>query len=130
MLNTVSFQGPGTVSAPRPADTRDQFLRLLVAELTSQDPLNPVDNGDFMQQIVAMHNLEQTSALTDGLRSFERFQQMASGSAMIGREITGLTAAGQQVSGAVQRVALEGGEVLAVLADGSRLPLASVTEIR
>ena len=105
MVNAVTFAGPGTVSAPRPTETRDQFIRLLVAELTSQDPLDPVKNGDFMQQIVAMQNLEQTSALTDGLRAFERFQQMASGSAMIGRQITGLTAAGQQVSGTVASVA-------------------------
>ena len=132
MVNAVTFAGPGTVSAPRAGvtETRDQFIRLLVAELTSQDPLDPVENGDFMQQIVAMQNLEQTSALTDGLRAFERFQQMASGSAMIGRQITGLTADGQSVSGTVASVTLENGGVLASLADGTRIPLGSVTEIR
>jgi flagellar basal-body rod modification protein FlgD len=130
MVNPVSFAGPGTIAAPRPVDTRDQFLKLLVAELTSQDPLDPVSNADFMQQIVSMQNLEQTSALTDGLRAFERFQRMASGSAMIGRDVTGLTSGGQTVSGVVTRVVLENGGVLAVLADGSRVPLESVTEIR
>ena len=130
MVNAVTFAGPGTVSAPRATETRDQFIRLLTAELTSQDPLDPVENGDFMQQIVAMQNLEQTSALTDGLRAFERFQQMASGSAMIGRQITGLTAAGQSVSGTVASVTLENGDVLATLQDGTRVPLNSVTEIR
>ncbi|HEX7898201.1 MAG TPA: flagellar hook capping FlgD N-terminal domain-containing protein [Planctomycetota bacterium] len=132
MLNAVTFAGPGTASAPRASatETRDQFIRLLVAELTSQDPLDPVENGDFMQQIVAMQNLEQTSALTDGLRAFERFQQMASGSAMIGRQISGLTADGQSVSGTVASVTLQNGDVLATLADGTRVPLGSVTEIR
>jgi flagellar basal-body rod modification protein FlgD len=132
MVTPVSFAGPGTISAPRAgaAETRDDFLKLLVAELTSQDPLDPVDNGDFMQQIVAMQNLEQTSALTDSLREFQSFQAMASGSALIGRQITGLAAGGQSVSGTVASVTLENGAVLAVLADGSRVPLASVTEIR
>ena len=50
--------------------------------------------------------------------------------AMIGRQITGLTAAGQQVSGTVASVTLENGDVLATLADGTRVPLGSVTEIR
>lgn len=130
MLNAVSFAGPGTAAAPKAASTRDQFLKLLVTQLTTQSPLDPVENGDFMQQIVSLQTLEQTSALTDGLRAFERFQQLSSGSSMIGHQISGLTAGGQAVSGTVARVTLEGGDVVAVLADGSQVPLNSVTEIQ
>lgn len=130
MLNALSFAGSGTASLPSTSTAREDFLKLLTAQLSAQDPLDPIDNGDFMQQIVALQTVEQTSALSETLRSFERFQQLASGSALIGREISGLNAAGQAVSGAVARVALEDGRAWALLADGSRVAVDSVTEIR
>ncbi len=81
------------------------------------------------QQIAALQNLEQTAALTDGLNSFQRFLQMASGSALIGRTVKGTTADGEAVEGVVTRVTLENGQVIVVAGD-RELPLDSVTEIR
>ena len=130
MLNALSFAGSGSAALPSAGTAREDFLKLLVAQLTSQDPLDPVDNGEFMRQIVALQTVEQTEALTETLRSFERFQQFASGSALIGRDISGLDDAGQAVSGAVARVALENGRVFAVLADGTRVAVDTLTEIR
>lgn len=120
--------GPATAARDRAAMTRDQFLQILVTELKSQDPLEPLDQADFMQQLVGLQNLEQTSALTDGLRSFEGFLQMSSGSALIGRTVKGTTAGGEAVEGLVTRVTVENGEVRVVV-DGRSLPLASVTDV-
>ncbi len=113
----------------RASITREQFLRILTAELTTQDPLEPLDNAQFMQQLVGLQSLEQTSALTDSLKTFERFLQMASGSAMIGRAVRGVSPSGEAVEGVVSRVVLEGDRVNVTV--GSRnLPIDSVTEIR
>jgi flagellar basal-body rod modification protein FlgD len=113
----------------RASVTREQFLRILTAELTAQDPLEPLDNAQFLQQLVGLQSLEQTSALTDSLRTFERFLKMASGSAMIGRTVKGVSATGDAVEGVVSRVVLEDGRVNVVVGS-QRLPIDSVTEIR
>ena len=118
---------PSTASG-RASITRDQFLRILVSELTSQDPLEPLNNNDFVQQLVGLQNLEQSATLTDGLASFERFMQMSSGGAMIGKTVKGLSASGQQVQGVVSKVVLEGGTV-SVVVGSQKLPINSVTEI-
>ena len=44
---------------------RDVFLRLLVTQLQSQDPTNPVENEDFIAQLAQFTTLEQTENTND-----------------------------------------------------------------
>jgi flagellar basal-body rod modification protein FlgD len=127
-LSSLGGAGPVTQAQSRASISRDQFLQILVSELSQQNPLDPLDNAQFMQQLVGLQSLEQTAALTDSLKTFERFLQMASGSAMIGRKVTGITPAGELVAGFVTKVALENGQVNVVVGN-SRLPIESVVEI-
>lgn len=124
---TVAGASPSATN--RATISRDQFLKILVSELTSQDPLEPLSNNDFIQQLVGLQSLEQTASLTDGLASFERFIQMSSGSAMIGRTVKGLSAGGQAVQGVVSKVVMENGAV-SVVVGSQKLPIGSVTEIQ
>ena len=119
----------GTPSASsRASISRDQFLKILVSELTSQDPLEPMSNNDFIQQLVGLQSLEQTANLTDSLSSFERFMQMSSGSTMIGKSVKGLAANGEQVQGVVTKVVMENGTVNVVVGS-QKVPVDSITEI-
>ena len=48
---------------------RDVFLRLLVSQLESQDPTNPVENEDFVAQLAQFTSLEQTTNINENLES-------------------------------------------------------------
>ena len=94
MVDAIGGMNIGSVvstAGNRASVTRDQFLQILVTELTTQNPMDPLDNGEFMQQLVGLQSLEQTAALTDSLKSFERFIQMSTASNLIGQTIKGLT---------------------------------------
>ncbi len=39
---------------------KNMFLQLLVAQLKNQDPLNPTDSMQFVQQLAQFQQLEQT----------------------------------------------------------------------
>ncbi len=46
---------------------KDTFLRLLVAQLKNQDPLNPADGTAFVAQLAQLTQLEQTIAMKEDL---------------------------------------------------------------
>ena len=45
---------------------RDAFMKILVAQLKNQDPLNPIEDQDFIAQMAQFSVLEQIQSLNDG----------------------------------------------------------------
>ena len=76
---------PGNVQRPQPRRNtgeldRDAFLMLLITQMQHQDPLNPMDDRDFLAQMAQFSALEQQQVMT---RSME-LQQAHN---MIGKEV-------------------------------------------
>jgi len=46
---------------------KEQFLTLLVAQLENQDPMNPMDNQDFIAQLATFSSLEQLISINEGI---------------------------------------------------------------
>lgn len=65
----LSETGSSLQSAPRADKTlgKDDFLELLVAKLSNQDPMNPVQDEDFVAQLAQFSSLEQLSNMNDNL---------------------------------------------------------------
>jgi len=49
---------------------KTQFMTLLVAQLKNQDPMNPVQNQDFVSQLAQFSSLEQLITMNEGVESF------------------------------------------------------------
>lgn len=85
---------------------KDEFMKLLLAQLKNQDPLKPMDGTDFAVQLAQFTSLEQLSSLNAELKA-QSVNQMTLGYAqsanMIGKEVVAgsgntLTANGQTVN--------------------------------
>jgi flagellar basal-body rod modification protein FlgD len=80
-----------TVTTKATALGRDDFLKMLVAQLKNQDPLNPASGTDFAAQLAQFSSLEQLSNLNDGIKNLGLYQ-MNSGSlqavSLIGKEVS------------------------------------------
>jgi flagellar basal-body rod modification protein FlgD len=62
----------------------NDFLKLLTAQLKNQDPLNPMDNTEYVAQMTSFSSLEQMQALT---KSFDQ-QGIATSSNYLGKTVT------------------------------------------
>jgi flagellar basal-body rod modification protein FlgD len=62
---------------------KDDFLQLLVAQLSAQDPLNPMEAQDFSAQLAQFSSLEQITNFNDTLKELKVSQDAMSNSSMI-----------------------------------------------
>ena len=91
---TVRRQRAGTQPAPPPprttAGSADRFLKLLVAQMQNQDPLNPMDNAQVtsqMAQINTVTGIEKLNTTVQGLNSQFVQMQALQGAALVGRDV-------------------------------------------
>jgi flagellar basal-body rod modification protein FlgD len=112
-----------------PADLgKDDFLKLMMAQLQHQDPMQPMDDQAFIAQIAQFNTLDQLTALNTTVESMFNTQRLTEASAMIGKVVTGLDADGESVTARVTAAGLQDGK--AVLHLGSaRVQLDKVTAV-
>jgi flagellar basal-body rod modification protein FlgD len=94
----------------------DGFLQLLAAQISNQNPLEPMKDTEFIAQMAQFSQLEQTTNLARDIRGLTMGQQLSQGAALIGREVSYETSGGELVRGVVER--------LWVSADGRDMKLA------
>lgn len=85
----------------------DEFLKLMITELTNQDPLNPMDNAQLVEQIGQIRSISATSQLSDTLGAVLSGQNLSTASSLIGKRVAALTDQLENVTGVVDRVSVE-----------------------
>ena len=95
---------------------REDFLLLLLTQLQHQDPLNPLENHEFVAQMAQFSALEQ-------MQNMNRSMMMQQGNSMLGRWVEGTyfndaTMEWRQVSGFAEAVVIRNGEPFMRVASG------------
>ncbi|MBW8311249.1 MAG: hypothetical protein K0M64_04370 [Rhizobium sp.] len=76
-IGTVLNPSSGTATAQNTIQQED-FIRLFLSQLQFQDPMEPLDNREFLAQLAQFSNLEQsrqTSQNTEGMLAMESASQ-------------------------------------------------------
>jgi flagellar basal-body rod modification protein FlgD len=83
----TSLNGDSTATK---SDGADRFLKLLVAQMQNQDPLNPMDNAQVtsqMAQINTVTGIEKLNGAVEGLSSQFMQMQALQGASLVGRDV-------------------------------------------
>jgi flagellar basal-body rod modification protein FlgD len=83
---------------------QDAFLKLLVAQMQNQDPMQPQDSGQMMSQLASFSQVSQLQQLTASNQALTLGQDFSSAVALIGHNVTYTTAKGDEASGTVSGV--------------------------
>jgi len=84
----------------------DQFLKLMVTELMNQDPLNPMDNTQLVQQMGELRSIAASDQLSKTLQAVQTQQSLTTASGLIGKTVKALSDNGD-ITGTVQSVSVE-----------------------
>jgi flagellar basal-body rod modification protein FlgD len=104
----VSTDTPGSKNVHDLKDLDiNQFLQLMISELTHQDPLNPMDNTQLVQQIGELRSIAASDQLTSTLQALQTQQSLTTASSLIGKQVTALTTDNHNLSGKVTSVSVE-----------------------
>ncbi|HOJ49961.1 MAG TPA: flagellar hook capping FlgD N-terminal domain-containing protein [Spirochaetota bacterium] len=94
---------------------KDAFLRLLVAELKHQNPLDPMKDRDFIAQMAQLTNLEKMEKVSQNIEKLVSTYNNTSVYNMLGKKITYINDAGKIESSAVEAVEFENGDAYIVV---------------
>ncbi|MGA8209187.1 MAG: flagellar hook capping FlgD N-terminal domain-containing protein [Nocardioidaceae bacterium] len=107
---------------------KDMFLKLMVAQLKNQDPMNPQDSSQFLAQTAQFTSLEKLEAVAAQSAQALSAQLAFGATALVGKNVTYTDADGIQQTGAVSTVRFTAaGPVLGVA--GTDVALGSVSSV-
>ena len=93
-IGSILNQADTTVTRQNTIDQED-FIKLFLSQLQFQDPLEPVDNREFLSQLAQFSNLEQTRQTSQNTEGLLVMNSSAQALALLGKtgEIQGTGAA-------------------------------------
>lgn len=106
---------------------KDDFLELLITQLTNQDPLEPMEDREFIAQMAQFSTLEQMTNMSSQFEQLSRLLQGSQAVNLLGKTVT-IADSGQTFSGLVEEVT--GGDYPQVRVGELFYDAAAVTSIR
>jgi len=116
--------------APRQPNSdldRNAFLNLLVTQLRHQDPLNPMDDREFIAQMAQFSALEQMQNLNTTMSNSASFNMI--GQTIAGVSINPVTGARTEVLGRVEGVRVQNSEAWLIVGMGENERMIRASEV-
>ncbi len=135
MSSIASLAGASTASTNPTGVNRlnelssDEFLKIMLKELTTQDPFEPNDTAQILEQLSSLRNIESQTSLQDNLEAMVTQNAVSSAGGFIGKFVKGLDAENAVVQGTVSSMRIEDGKPLLVLDSGVTLAADRVTDV-
>jgi flagellar basal-body rod modification protein FlgD len=138
MTSVSSITNSGSPAASTQASSsaaaalgKDDFLKLFVAQLQHQDPMNPLQDAEFMGQMAQFSTLEQITNVGDEMKRMRASSQVDQAVSMIGKDVGYAVKDGLPAHGVVDSVRIVDGEIILTVGevDVSPADITSVTDV-
>jgi flagellar basal-body rod modification protein FlgD len=108
---------------------KDQFLKLFVAQLQHQDPMNPMQDQDFMGQMASFSTLEQVTNMASANEAMAANLHLSQSVGLIGRTVTWTDADETTHTGVVEKVSQKDGMPVLTVSGTEGVDPTAITQI-
>ena len=130
LSNSEVYESNNKNEAARDKLGKDAFFELLTTQLKNQDPLEPMDNTQFISQMAQFSSLEQMSNVNKNLGKYLQSQSVSDGAALIGKTVETIDSdTGETIDGKVSQVGFEGDNMYAYLESGRKVDVEGISKI-
>lgn len=113
------------------------LLKIILTQLTYQDPLKPLDNFEFVSQLAQFSQLQQTQTLNDQITNLLAAQSATEATSLLGRtvDLASQASGAAAISGTVKAISFSNGQPQLTLttSDGqtvANISLSQVAQVR
>jgi flagellar basal-body rod modification protein FlgD len=85
----------------------NQFMQILLAQLTHQNPLEPMDNAEMMSQFSQLNSLQELRGINTSMETVSAVNQASYLASLIGKTVKAQRADGNVIEGVVDGVITE-----------------------
>ncbi|HTH47188.1 MAG TPA: flagellar hook capping FlgD N-terminal domain-containing protein [Candidatus Limnocylindria bacterium] len=139
-MSAIPAVSPAPAPAPDPSASdsttrtpvktlgQDDFLKLLVAQMSSQDPLNPQKDTDFIAQMAQFSTLEQSRTMGQDVAALRSQQDFSQAYSLIGQSVSLQVDKDTTAQGTVDAVTITAGKPQIVV-NGTGYDLSQVLSV-
>lgn len=129
-ISPISGSSNATQATGFSAMNADDFSKIIFAELSKQDPLQPNDTNALLQQLSTLRSIQSGMDLSARLSDVVKQNEFASAATLVGKWVGGLDELGGRVSGQVKSISKTANGATVELLDGVRIAMANLDEIQ
>lgn len=107
VLSAYQVTANNTANANQASNELDsgQFMQILLAQLTHQNPLEPMDNAEMMSQFSQLNSLQELRGINTSMESVSVTSQTTYLTSLVGKTVKASRADGKVIEGVVEGVA-------------------------
>lgn len=84
VTNTINASAGGKTASTEGADLQDSFLKMLIAQIQHQDPLDPMENTEFTTQLAQINSVQQLQGVNKNLGYLQLYMASVNNSQALG----------------------------------------------
>jgi len=89
----------------------NDFMKLLLAQLTHQNPMEPMKDNEMMSQYASLNSVQELQTIRSAIMSLNAGSQVGYAASLIGKEVKATQMNGEPLNGKVTGVLIDGGRI-------------------
>jgi flagellar basal-body rod modification protein FlgD len=116
-------------SASSSMTSSNNFMMMLLAQLSNQNPLEPLKDSDMLSQFAQLNSVQELQSIQNLMNQVASANQTGYAASLIGKTITANLDNGKSLSGVVTGITMEAGQVFVHVGDQKAL-VSNIVEIK